>query len=246
LLKFGDNTDDGFPVKGSLKCVVPCFPNAKYETYLLKEYLVYKLFNHVTPYSLRARLIKVTLKDSKKPEKEYSAYGFIIENEKRLAERNNAVIIKNPNLTQYHMNGVDITRVALFNYVIGNTDWSVPMQHNIRVMKSTSVMTEKAIPVLYDFDFAGFVNPPYAAPAKNLPITEVKQRYYMGTCSSSETLREVVDEFETLEQDFLTTIDEFPFLSETEKKYSQKYIEEYFRMYRNRNSLVYAINSTCK
>jgi hypothetical protein len=246
LLKFGDSNSDGFPLKGSMKCVVPCFPTAKYETYLLKEFLVYKLFNHVTPYSLRARLIRLTIIDTGKPEKKYTAYGFIIENEKRMAERNNAVIIKNPNLSQYHMNNVDMSRIALFNYIIGNTDWSVPMQHNIRVLKSTRVTSEKAIPVAYDFDFAGFVNPPYAAPAKELPISEVKERYYMGTCSNSEALREVINEFEGLEKDFISTINEFEFLSDTEKKYSHNYIENYFRMYRNKNSILYTINRTCK
>jgi len=193
MLKFGQKADDNFPLNGSLKLVVPCYPTAKYETYVLKEYLVYKLFNEVTPYSLKTRLVKVNLIDNVKTNKSYTAYGFVIESEKKMAERNHAIFIKNPNLTQHHMNPEDIARIALFNYMIGNTDWSVPMQHNIRILVPEKAGSEKAIPVAYDFDYAGFVNPPYAIPAKELPITEVRERYYMGMCANSEALEAIIE-----------------------------------------------------
>lgn len=60
-----------------LKIVPYC--RSGYEQYVLKEYLVYKLFNIVTDYSLRVRLLRISYLNSVKEKKTLTQYGFAIE-----------------------------------------------------------------------------------------------------------------------------------------------------------------------
>ena len=49
-----------------------------------------------------------------------------------MAERIHADLVSNPNLSLKHMNSADMLRFAIFNYMIGNTDWSLPGQRNVK------------------------------------------------------------------------------------------------------------------
>ncbi|MEO6838117.1 MAG: hypothetical protein ABI185_06995, partial [Ginsengibacter sp.] len=59
--KADSQTTSFFPEQSSLKLVVPC----RGEDYIIHEWLVYKLYNLITPLSFRARLVKVTLEDTR-------------------------------------------------------------------------------------------------------------------------------------------------------------------------------------
>ncbi len=62
-------------------------------------------------------------------------------------------------------------RMAIFNYMIGNTDWSVPNQHNVRILsQSNAERPNLGIIVPYDFDYTGLVNADYAVPIEQLGI----------------------------------------------------------------------------
>lgn len=248
MLKFKDNVTEGERKQGrkTLKLVTHCYLSPKYENNVLKEYLAYRLFNLVTPYSFKTRLVRIHYVDIHKPYKTYTTYGILIENEDNLAERNNAVIIDNKYVTQNHMNSEDMTRVALFNYMIGNTDWSVPYQHNVKILKSLDVLSDKGIPVAYDFDYSGFVNTGYSAPREELPIKTVTERYYLGVCLGNEELNPVIDQFEGLKGRFLSTINEFEYISMGSKKQLVAYINSFYKVYKHQNTLLSDMNRTCK
>ena len=64
-----------------------------------------------------------------------------------------------------------IDRMAIFNYMIGNTDWSVPNQHNCKVLSDpNSARQNLGLIVPYDFDYCGIVNAPYAIPHEDFGI----------------------------------------------------------------------------
>jgi hypothetical protein len=163
-----------------------------------------------------------------------------------LARRNNAVIIKSNLFSPKDMNAVAMNRMALFNYMIGNTDWSVQMQHNIKILMSFDEPNGKAIPVLYDFDYSGLVNTYYAVPFEELPIKTVTQRYYQGVCTGAARLKPLIDEFAGLKDRMLGTIQDFPYLSKSDKKQAEEYIRSFYAMYKNQNYLISQLNSTCK
>ena len=248
LLKFdkADCDSEYFQGRKTLKLVTQCYQTSQFEKYLLKEYLVYQLFNLVTPFSFRTRLVKIHYIDSHPSGNDFTEYGFLIENDDEVARRNNAVVMNNITVTQKHMNTQDMARVAVFNFMIGNTDWAVPNQHNIKVLKSLDVQSEKGIPVAFDFDYSGFVNTTYSAPADGLPITTVRERYYMGICYAQDELGPVLEEFSSLQEKFRDVIDNFQFLSGGDKKQIEAYMNTFYKMYKYQDGPMNDMNRTCQ
>jgi hypothetical protein len=119
-------------------------------------------------------------------------------------------------------------------------------QHNVRILSSPKILSGKGIPVAYDFDYSGFVNTGYSTPTEQLPIKNVSERYYLGLCSADEELNPIIDEFVEMKEQFLGTIDNFNYLSERDKKQTESYINSFYKMYKNRNNLIYELNRTCK
>ena len=48
----------------------------------------------------------------------------------------NSVPVELTTLNQSNMSPEMMDRMAIFNYMIGNTDWSVPNQHNCKILVS--------------------------------------------------------------------------------------------------------------
>ena len=245
MLKIKSKKENSVFPKGNLKLVTHCSQVASFENYILKEYLAYKLYNLVTPYSFKTRLVKVNYIDANNPRSSYTEYGFLIENEDELAARNKSMIVENPYISQNHMDEYEMARVAIFNYMIGNTDWSVQEQHNIKVLRATDPTVNKGIPVTYDFDYSGFVNSSYASPSEKLPITHVTDRYFKGTCFSDELLKAVINEFEVMHPSFIEVINEFNYLSRGQKKAAATYINGFYKLFRREEVLISDINRTC-
>jgi hypothetical protein len=248
MLKFKNKDNEAIQVEGkTLKLVTHCQQTPKFDQYVMKEYLAYRLLNNLdSNYSFRTRLVRIHYVDVNKSRTDYTAYGILIENETMLARRNNAVIIRSNLFSPRDMNAVAMNRMALFNYMIGNTDWSVQMQHNIKILMSFDNPNAKAMPVLYDFDYSGLVDTYYAVPFDELPIKTVKERYYQGVCTGADGLRPLIDEFAGLKERMLGTIQNFPYLSKNDKKQAEAYIRSFYSMYKNQNYLISQLNSTCK
>ena len=169
------NSSSFFPAETSLKLVMPC----QGEEFIVHEWLVYKLYNLITPQSFRARLVRINLVDSKNKRMPSPFYGIILEGEKQMAQRNNCVALKRKIRPQQTMIQ-PFLRMATFEYLIGNTDWSVEFLQNIKLIAADSAAEAIAVP--YDFDLSGIVNSPYAKPASELEMSSVHQRRYRGYC----------------------------------------------------------------
>ncbi len=165
-----------FHKQHKLKLVMPCSG----DDYVVREWMVYKIYNLVTPQSFRARLVRIELNDTKKKKVTPPFYGFLLEEEQQLAARNRDIIIKRL-MKPEDIEPDAFLKMALFEYLIGNTDWSVQYQ-NIKIIAADSDAVPVAVP--YDFDHAGLVNPPYAEPAEALYMKSVRERRYRGYCMS--------------------------------------------------------------
>lgn len=177
LLKFPGNNKNFsyFPANSSLKLVMPC----RGDQFTVHEWLVYKLYNLVTPQSFRARLVKVNLENENNKIVASPFYGIILEEEKQMARRNNGVILKKKIKPQEIMQQ-SFLKMAVFEYLIANTDWSVEYLQNIKLVAATPKSAPVGVP--YDFDLAGIVNSPYAKPAEELQMRSVRERRYRGYC----------------------------------------------------------------
>lgn len=163
-----------FSEQQKLKLVMPC----QGDDYVVREWLTYKLYNLVTPKSFRARLVKVTLDDTK-GKKSATFFGVLLEEESQMAERNGEITVDRgmrPEVTEQH----DFLTMAMFEYMIANTDWSVQYLQNIKLIAPDSTTIPSTVP--YDFDHAGIVGAPYAQPAEELQMSSVRERRYRGYC----------------------------------------------------------------
>jgi hypothetical protein len=213
-----------------LKLVCGCGTSADEERLVLKEYLVYKIFNFITEKSFRVRLVHITYEDNKGKRKPFTQYGFFIEDVDAMAKRNgckelNNVAIKTPNANREQMALVDI-----FQYMIANTDWSVPNNHNIKLIQQRKAPDTAPYVVPYDFDYCGLVNAYYAVPAEILNIEKVTQRLYRGYPRSMEELQAAIAVYINQKENIYKMINGFEPLSEKYKKEVIAFLDDFYKI----------------
>lgn len=175
-----------FAGNGSLKLVTHCDNNPRYEQNLLIEYAIYRAYNQLTEMSHRARLVRVTYADTRDSTRNLTRYAFFLEEDKDLARRNGATLFDQPYASYSELDSTQFDLMSVFEYLIGNTDWSVIMGHNVRLLQVQG--RDVLYPVAYDFDFSGLVDAPYATPDPRIPIKSVRERLYRGMCRSPDQL----------------------------------------------------------
>jgi hypothetical protein len=223
----------------SLKLVNECKINNEFDQYLLKEYIIYRIYNLLSDMSFRVRLLNLTLVDSAGKKKTIAEHAFLLEDIKTLAERNNCSELKN---TRYPTEATDrkqMTMVAIFEYMIGNTDWAVSVNHNIRLISSEKDPLSKPYVVPYDFDYSGFVNTTYAIPDEKLDIENVRQRLYRGFPRSLPEVEEVAAIFRLQKEKIYYLINNFNLLTTTSKKEMTQYLDEFYKIINDPNMLKY-------
>ncbi len=226
----------------NVKMVTHCNSPRVYDEYLLKEYLIYKMYNIVTDYSFRVRLLRIKYIDTGSRGRFFSKYGFLIEPIDLLEQRLNVFEIENIHLKYNNLIPDMLDRMAIFQFMIGNTDWQVISYHNIKIVKGRNQV--KALPIPYDFDYSGFVNTSYAVPAEITNIEDVKQRYYLGACRPDTAYKRILGEFMNNKDNFFEIIDKCEQLDQRSKKLIPRYIEEFFDLY-ERDRIIYSLRMTC-
>ncbi len=163
-----------------IKFASPCKDSRDdYQRYIFLEYLVYRTYALITPVSLRVRLLNVTFEDIMGENEDRTEYAFLIEDVDRLAERHFGEESEWERFHPYRTEARQAAIVELFEYMIGNTDWSSYEFHNIKMILQEGP-TFLLLP--HDFDFAGAVDARYAVPDGTLPIRNVRTRIYRGFC----------------------------------------------------------------
>ncbi len=217
------------PLK-NLKLVSGCHSGGNFGDLLLKEFLVYKIYNFISVMSFRVRLLHITFQDNKERTKKRSEYAFLIEDINDLADRNNCIEIKNKKYNTEATNRQQINLVCLFQYMIGNTDWAVPVNHNMKLIVSKNDTLAMPYPVPYDFDYAGLVNAGYAVPDEQLEIKSVTDRVYRGFGRNMNELQINLNIFKEKKEQIMFYLKNFNLLSANQKKEMIGYLEEFYRI----------------
>ncbi|HET7002328.1 MAG TPA: hypothetical protein VFI33_13495, partial [Puia sp.] len=155
----------------SMKLVSECKVSQDHAQFLFKEYLAYKIYNLLCTKSFQVRLLNIKWEDTVgKKQKTINEYGFLLEDLKDVAARNNCTEWKRNKLNTEQTDRRQMTMVAIFEYMIGNTDWAVTVDHNTRLILSKDDTMSKPFVVPYDFDYSGLVNTYYSIPDEKLEI----------------------------------------------------------------------------
>jgi hypothetical protein len=223
---------------GKLKLVIACGASGAEEELLLKELLCYKIYNLLEEKSFRVRLLKVTYTDTRNKIKTFTQYAFLLEDDADMARRNGCKKKDtHPAFNSEATNRETMTMVSLFEYFIGNTDWSVPNVHNIKLVfdKKPENVIPYAVP--YDFDYSGLVNAEYAVPSEIMGTEKVTERVYRGFPRTIEELQIKLDIFRNKKTQIYSMINGFSLLGERVKKGMTGYLEEFYKMIENQKEV---------
>ncbi len=201
-LKRGQVKDTLFAEQNKLKLVTRCRDDDSFEDYLELEYVLYRFYEHVNDYAFRVRPLRMRYVDSERDEIE-EAPAFFLEHKDGLAARVGMHAVDVPRLTTADLRPDVLATVTLFEFMIGNTDWSALAPsgdeddccHNGAVLE-TQDGSEEFVFVPYDFDQAGLIDAVYALPSEKLRIRSVRQRLYRGFCATNAYLDEAIGVFD--------------------------------------------------
>ena len=191
-----------FEGHGPLKLGTHCRSDVSlFEQYVLREYTVYRLYNLLTPFSFRARLIRATYVDTVKNKAVDTRYAMFIEDDDDVARRMSGRISDRLGLLFRNVHADTVQLMTLFEYLIGNTDMSMKLQHNVRIVETPANVF---YPVPYDFDYSGLVDTSYAvADTKLFGIQTVRERLYRGACKTAAELEPFFARFRAAKADIM-------------------------------------------
>ncbi|WP_198175221.1 hypothetical protein [Spirosoma telluris] len=216
-----------FASHNKMKLVTHC----EGEEYVVREYLVYRLYNLLTDYSFRARLCQVSYVDSAGKRPTETRWGMLLEDESNLVKRNGNLPNKLRQISMANMDSLHMATLAVFEYLIGNTDWSVPYRHNIRLLTVPTI--KNPVPVPYDFDLSGIVEAFYALPSENIGIASVRERVYRGISYPSALFHQVFDRFNQLKPQIYALYANDSRLDSAYVKRTLKYFDEFYAVINN-------------
>lgn len=211
-----------------LKLVSHCLEekNAGQEN-LLKEYLAYKMYRELTDQSYRVQLIRITYKDTKKKLSQIKRYAILLEDTDEMSERlgGEECDCLNPKKEQLdeRLEGIH----SLFQYMIGNEDWSMAMNRNLKMVKPIDGSSWKPVP--YDFDFSGLVNASYAIPNPQLGVSSIQDRLYLGMPVSDTQLTYLFNYFRSKKIELISMVKDFRYLSRSGRNEVIEYLEGFYQ-----------------
>jgi len=226
-------------VKGSvfggedkLKLVTHCQNRrTQSEQFVLREYMAYRIFQILTERSFGARLFQVTYVNNENDGDSMTKLGFVIEDEDSLGERMGMKALEIEELSYSEVDAARTNLVNLFQYMIGNTDYSLikgpgddECCHNSVPFSDGS----NTYPTPYDFDFSGLVDAPYAVTNPMLKLRSVRVRLYRGRCSNGHHLDETIALFLEKKSEIYGLLDEIVHFDRKSRQSITAYLDDFY------------------
>jgi hypothetical protein len=224
--------------------VTHCRKGEQFQQYVLREYLVYRLYNILTPVSHRVRLVRAWYVDTSGRSDSLLQYAFFLENDRKVAERNGSRLETATGARWDDLDPDHGALVSAFEYLIGGSDWSLPGLHNILLFRNQE--TFAVLPVAYDFDWTGIVNTSYALPDYRLPIKSVRERLYRGICRTAEEWQPVLARFQGAREALYAVYDSVPGLDPRYTRDTHKYLDRFFEVIGDPNRMKRAMIDPCQ
>ncbi|MCS7035622.1 MAG: hypothetical protein NZM41_03055 [Saprospiraceae bacterium] len=195
-----DLRERGLDTLTEMRLVLPCYDSHLGDQLLIKEYLIYRMFEQLTDRCVRARLVRVTLRDNHVEKSSKKMYGLLVEDNEETVARLGGTLAEQYGLPVDSLDVEYTALVAVFEYMIGNTDWDIAMMRNVRLVRMPD---GKISPIPYDFDFSGLVAAPYASPSSESGLRNVRDRFLMANGIPREALRRAVQRIKDRQQTLL-------------------------------------------
>ena len=187
----------------------------------------------LTDLSYRVRLAHVRYTDTEHDGDPLTRYAFFTEPEGEMAARNGWETLSLTGVSRSELEPNQLSLVEVFEYLVGNTDWSAMASpsdedccHNVQLIGGHGF---PVIPVPYDFDSAGLVDPPYAQPNPALGIRSVRTRVYRGICKHPEYMERTLDTFRAKRAALYALYRQQDGLEERHRKRAIDYLDAFYK-----------------
>jgi hypothetical protein len=241
--------DTLFEGQERLKLATHCNDRPRDAGNVIDEYLAYRIFNLVSAFSYRVRLLRIRYVDTDRNETAAEPrWGFLIESDAELAAR---MHVATAGIAGIPYSRVDHDQAALmyvFEYLVGNTDWSLVTSltddhccHNVDIFETGG----KYVVVPYDFDLAGLVDASYAKPDPSLPIRSVRTRRYRGYCLPRDPLIAALQRVKALEAEVAALAAAVPADHGDDASWRSSYLREFFKGAADEDRLIRQFERRC-
>ncbi len=186
-----DLVADGLDTLNEIKLVLPCYESALGDELIVREYLAYRMYEQLTDVSFRARLIRLTIRDTHVERSKKPMYAILLEDEEELVARLKGELKEDYGTPVDSLQSYQSSLMVMFQYMIGNTDWDISMLRNVRMVRAPE--TGKLFAIPYDFDFSGLVSAPYSSPSADTGLKSVRDRFLMSNGLQPEVLKRALN-----------------------------------------------------
>ena len=232
-----------FDGEDKIKLVSHCRDRDSDEQNVIEEYLAYRTYNVLTDNSFRVRLARITYVDARGKDEPLTRYAFFIEDKEAVAQRVGGMMLDVPQVHPTNLNADASARMALFQYMVGNTDWDMVYFHNVKLLRNSDGIY---IPIPYDFDFTGLVAASYAKPDERLGLQTIKNRMYRGFCRPEVDFSTMYSEFNDLRPQIEEIYVGVEGLEEDKKTSALKYVDDFYDIISSERRSSLRIEGACR
>lgn len=197
-------SDNGLSKADEYKLVTHCLEGEEGNVNIVKEFLAYQFYQQISPLSYRSKLLKITYKDTKSDNK-IVGMAILLEDKSSFEKKHDLIEMKDTfNLPRSNFDDSNFRTHGLFQYLIGNVDWSTAISKNMDIYRWKE--NGKMYIVPYDFDFSGFVNVSYAVPNVDYKQKKIRDRLLIEADESDSLYQSEIQKFITLRPSFIDLI----------------------------------------
>ncbi len=216
--------------RDNYKLVTHCLADDDGINAVLREYLVYQMYQVLTDHSFRVKLFPIIYKDVDSKH-QVSSMSFLIESTKELTQRCGGSESKDLNPEHSTIDPLLFEQVALFQYMVGNRDMNLQILRNIVLVSRRE--SEKMIPVAYDFDMSPFVQAAYTYP--QYKDKRDVDRIYLGVEDNAHHLTDLIEKFQQKKEEFYQLVESFELLPTAARRECINYLKAFYRLIEDEN-----------
>jgi hypothetical protein len=246
--KKSQTADTLFDKQDKIKVVTHCNDNKSYAQAVVSEYLAYRIYNVLTDYSFRVRLVNMTYVYTDRKQT-VNSYAVFIEHKDRFAKRiaGEPVVLDRVPVTSIYPENLNLASV--FQYFLGNTDFSpIATPPGEECCHNQALYTSEEGPyrtIPFDFDQTGLVDAQHAEPNPRFGLANVKVRMYRGRCVNNELLPATLQHFRDKRAEIEALIENQQELMPTTKRNMLKYVDSFYNVIDKPRRVDYRIIEAC-
>lgn len=216
----------GFSEADEMKLVTHCIKGEEGLENLEEEHLCYQLYASLTEYAYRTIWVTMDYCDALHPGTCSTSVGMLLEPDHVLEERLGLTERKLYNLAEDSLHYESYSRLAAFNFMVGNRDWSIVSSRNAKLFYHPEMKKYVVIP--YDFDYANLVAASYRKQTMPAGMNHPFDRIYEGEYFPEKT-KEILEAFLPEKPHVLESINDVPGpLPDERRQQIARYVEQWF------------------